>query len=836
MAEAGKGNGTKRSGKTVPKRPRWAMRVAIFARRVRALIKRAGWRRIIIAAAVTAAFGCGFYLAQVYSEISVLIEERRAALSSAIYSAPLEIEAGDQLAQLRLLDRLDELSYSRVSTPAHPGEYSVDPGMITVYQRDFTMASTDFPALMVRLSIVDGRIAGVANAFGVALDHADLEPEVIGRLTPDAPAERVAVTLNEVPPELIKGLLATEDRFFYYHPGFDPIRIIEAAIVDLHSHRLSQGASTLTQQLARTFIERHARSFHRKIRELAIAIVLEIRLTKNEILERYINDVPMGEYDGTPIYGMPLAARYFFNKDLSRVTPAEAATLIGLIQAPTLYDPRRHPDACRVRRDTVLALMQRSGVITADEYQIAVATPVTTVKPPGLRRAPYFTDYVIAQVHKIPGAAEAKGLKVYTTLDPGMQEAAQQAVNANLERIEREHPSLRRHDPQHDLESAMVAVDPRSGAILAMVGGRDYGASQFNRATDAERQPGSAFKPIVYIGALDPERNPLPEPVTLASLLPDRPMTFNGWTPVNYERTYQGTVTVAEALAESLNVPTAYLGSLLGPARIIRTAHELGIHEDQPDYLPVTIGAGEVTLTELTGVYSVFASGGVVRPPYTITSVVDGDGHVLLEHRNDSTRLMSRAVASLMTGALQGVFQYGTAASAARLGLDFPAAGKTGTTDDYRDAWFMGYTRRLVCGVWVGFDEPRTIGLTGAAAALPAWIDFMKASERQPNLGFGPPPPGVRMVTIDPASGGIATSACPRVQNLPFLDGTEPTQLCPLHGGVSMASAASSPPSSSTVDSEAGRGTLTPPSTAPPPPATNNMFGAIGHFFGSIFH
>jgi penicillin-binding protein 1B len=417
-----------------------------------------------------------------------------------------------------------------------------------------------------------------------------------------------------------------------------------------------------------------------------------------------------------------------------------------------------------------------------------------------------------------------------------MQEAAQAALIANLDRLEEQHPSLRHRAPERKLESAIVALDPRTGAILAMVGGRDYAASQFNRATGAERQPGSAFKPLVFIGALDPERNPLPEPVTLASLLPDRPMTFNGWTPVNYERTYQGTVTVAEALAESLNVPTAYLGSLLGPPRIIRTAHDFGISENLPDYLPITIGSGDVSLTELTGVYSVFASGGVARPPYTITAVVDGAGHVLLEHRADATRLMSRAVAYLMTGALQGVFQYGTAASAARLGLDFPAAGKTGTTDDYKDAWFLGYTRHLVCGVWVGFDEPRTIGLTGAAAALPAWIDFMKAAERQPNRGFDPPPPGITMVTIDPASGGIATSACPRVQRLPFLEGTEPTQVCPLHSGSSMASAASSPPSGAPTDSEmAGSGAITPPSTAPLAPATNNVFGAIGHFFTKLF-
>jgi penicillin-binding protein 1B len=444
---------------------------------------------------------------------------------------------------------------------------------------------------------------------------------------------------------------------------------------------------------------------------------------------------------------------------------------------------------------------------------------------------------VIEQVHKIPGTDNVKGLKVYTTLDPGMQETAQEAVAANLERLEQQHPSLRRRTTDHQLQSAMVALDPRSGAILAMVGGRDYASSQFNRATDAERQPGSAFKPIVYISALDPERNPLPEPVTLASLLPDRPMTFSGWTPVNYERNYQGTVTVAAALAESLNVPTAYLGSLLGPPRIISTAHAMGISEDLPDYLPITIGAADVTLTELTGVYAVFASGGVARPPYTITAVVDGGGHVLLEHRAEADRLMSRAVAYIMTGALQGVFQYGTASSAVRLGLDFPAAGKTGTTDDYRDAWFLGYTRHLVCGVWVGFDEPRTIGLTGAGAALPAWVAFMKDAVRQPNLGFGPPPAGITMVSIDPASGGIATSACPRIQNLPFLEGTEPTHLCPLHSGINMASAASTPPPGMAADMEGGGGLSPSPMASPvPQPATNNLFGAVGHFFGSLFH
>ncbi|MBF6560360.1 MAG: transglycosylase domain-containing protein [Candidatus Binataceae bacterium] len=804
------------------------------------LLRRLGWRRGLVVGCVLCAFGAGFYLAQVYADISELIEERRAALTSAIYSAPLEISRGDAIAPLHLVERLDRLSYSRVTNVAHPGEYSMEPGTMSIFVREFTVGTHGQPPMLLRLSFAGDHVAAIADSFGAARPHAEIEPEVIGRLMPDTPAERVEVALPDVRPYLVSGLLDTEDRYFYYHFGFDPIRIVEAAIVDLHSHRLRQGASTLTQQLARTFIEQRSRSFHRKVRELAIALVLEMRLTKNEILERYINDVPMGSYDGTPIYGLPLAARYFFNKDLRAISPAEAATLIGMIQAPTLFDPRRHPDACRTRRDLVLGLMHKADAISDAEFTEAIATPVTTIKAPGLRRAPYFTDYVISQMRRIPGASGTlKGLKVYTTLDPELQELAQESLVSNLERIEKLHPSLRRRERHDLLESSLVSLDPHTGAIVAMVGGRDYAQSQFDRAADAERQPGSAFKPVVYLTAIDPELNPLPQPVTLASILPDRPMTFAGWTPANYERNFQGQVTVAAALAESLNVPTAYLGSLLSPARVIRTAHELGIHSELPDYLPVTIGAGEVTLLELTGVYQVFAAGGVLRPPFAIEAVVGGDGSLIYQYAPAPQRLTSRAVAYVMTGALRGVLQYGTAAGASRLGLDFVAAGKTGTTDDYRDAYFIGYTTQLVTGVWVGFDQPETIGLTGAAAALPAWVHFMVGAVRQPDLGFGPPPPGITMVAIDPASGGLATPGCPRVQNAPFLEGTEPTQPCPLHSG-SFAGAPATVAASATgatPDTEAAGGApgTSPPASPAPGTASNGVMGAVGSFFGALF-
>jgi penicillin-binding protein 1B len=795
-----------------------------------------GWRVRNLAAGgfLLVFFAAGFYIAQLYGEISALIEQRRSALTSAIFSAPFPLRAGDDLERSGLMDRLAQLSYSQVASASTPGEYTKAPHALAIYLRAFSVGTREYPAEMVRVGLDGTRIAVVADAFGVAKTDAMLEPEVIGRLLPGAPAERVEVQLDQLKPYLVKGLLANEDRFFYYHPGIDPIRIVEAAIDDLRAHRLVQGASTLTQQLARTFMERHERSFSRKFRELAVAAVLEIRLSKNEILERYINDVPMGEYEGTPIDGLPQAARCFFNKDLAEVTPAEAATLIGMIQAPTLYDPRRHPDACRKRRDVVLGVMQHAGAIDDATYAAAVATPIQITKPPGLRRAPYFTDYVTAFVNKIPGFnGHLEGLKVYTTLDTELQSDAVDAVTDNVARLEKNHRRLRRTRADSQLQTSLVALDADSGAIRAMVGGRDYSQSQFNRAANAQRQPGSAFKPIVYLAALDPDRAPFSPPLTLASTLPDEPMTFaDGWTPANYERNYQPQVTVAEALIESLNVPTAYVGSRLGPATIVKTAHEMGIHEDLQSVLPISIGADETTLLELTSAYQVFATEGLQSPPYAVEAVVDAKGHQIYQHADEENRVINPAVAYLITGALEAVLRYGTGASAGRLGLDFPAAGKTGTTQDYKDAYFIGYTPAIVCGVWVGFDEPESLGLTGAQAALPAWVQFMQDAAPADPEDF-PEPSGITMATIDPQSGGLATPACPQQISLPFLLGTAPTQMCPLHGGI-FASAPAPAPASPAMPPAPG---FAPPApVAAASPASSDVFGAIGKFFSGIFH
>ena len=382
------------------------------------------------------------------------------------------------------------------------------------------------------------------------------------------------------------------------------------------------------------------------------------------------------------------------------------------------------------------------------------------------------------------------------------------------------------------MQTSLVALDADSGAIRAMIGGRDYSESQFNRAANAERQPGSAFKPIVYLAALDPDRAPFSPPLTLASVLPDEPMTFDGWTPANYERTYQPQVTVVQALYESLNVPTAYVGNELGPATIVKTAHEMGIHEDLQAYLPISIGADETTLLELTSAYQVFAAEGEQSPPYAVEAVVDAKGHQIYQHEDESNRIIRPAVAYLITGALKAVLRYGTGASAGRLGIDFPAAGKTGTTQDYKDAYFIGYTPAIVCGVWVGFDVPESLGLTGAQAALPAWVQFMQDAAPADPEDF-PEPSGITMATIDPESGGLATPGCPKQIPLPFLLGTAPTQMCPLHGGI-LASVPAAVPVTTTIPPAPG---FTPPApVAQASPSSSDVFGAVGKFFTGLFH
>jgi penicillin-binding protein 1B len=787
-------------------------------------------RSIVSSLLILAVAAAGFYFVALWNDVTAILEQRRAALSSSIYSAPHRIQVGDDLVHSRLFERLGNLAYSPVASAQSPGEYTKSATAVSVFLRAFHEGAKRYDPQLVTLRLSDGEIISIETAEGLVASEALLEPQPIGRLIPGTAVEKVEIELAGQKDYFVDGLLATEDSMFWWHPGFNPVRIVAAVIHDIREGRLAAGASTLTQQLARTFMERRERTFERKLRELAMALVLEVRLTKEKILELYINEVSLGAFEGAPLHGMPQAARYFFAKDLAQVTPAEAATLIGMVKAPTSYDPRRHVEASTERRNVVLAVMRRDGVIDDATYEDAIKSPIQLVKTPGLRRAPYFADHVIAAIDRMQGIDRSKpGLRVYTTLDTEMQADAAAALAANLERLEKSHKSLRSTGKTPDLQTAAVVLDAKSGAIRALVGGRDYGESQFNRASAALRQPGSAFKPVVYLAAMDPTRSPISPVLTLASMLPNRPMSFGAWTPANYERSEVGAVTAARALSESLNIPAAYVGSKLGGDLMVKTAYELGVSQPLEPILPIAIGAEETTLLDLTATYQVFANEGVRSPVHAIESIVDADGKELYRYEGKGSVVVDAPVAYLMTSALKMVLKTGTGASAGRLGLDFPAAGKTGTTQDYRDAFFVGYSPSIVCGVWLGFDAPKSIGLTGAQAALPAWVQIMQDTAPAHPKDF-PEPAGLVRASIDPDTGGLATQSCGRRMTLPFLPGTEPTEYCPVHAPDSLAIEASDTNWGGWRGSEAARR-----ESAAAQPKKPNVFNKVGKFFGNLF-
>jgi penicillin-binding protein 1B len=494
---------------------------------------------------------------------------------------------------------------------------------------------------------------------------------------------------------------------------------------------------------------------------------LEARLSKERILSLYLNEIYMGQDGPMAVAGVKAAARFYFDKDLRRLDLGECAMLAGLIRSPYRYNPRRDPTAAVQRRDFVLRRMREEGSISAERLCGALTEPLAvTARPLRERRGPsYFVAEVIRQALPRYGeeAIFREGLSIHTTMDPLAQEAAQNAV--------------RRLSSQ----AALVALSPQDGRVLALVGGRDFAESQFNRATQARRQPGSAFKPFLYGAALEKGYTP-------ASLIDDRPKTYPGaagpWRPRNYDGVYMGTTTLRNALAHSLNAAALDLANQIGPAATAEFARRMGIGSPLENSLALALGASEVSLLELTASYAPFSNGGFRVEPRLIDEVADAQGEVLEFDVGKRESVLAPAQAYLLTSLLESVVQEGTAQDLSRLGFARPCAGKTGTTENGRDAWFVGYTPQLLAGVWVGDDRNRPLKLTGAKDALPVWAAFMKTASEGPATPFTRPQ-GLVTVTIDPASGLRARAGCPQRQGEVFLAGTEPTAECPLHpGGV----------------------------------------------------
>jgi penicillin-binding protein 1B len=755
---------------------------------------RALWRRrrwIALALLLTVTLPLGIFAAWSWGVVSRLDLER-VHEASFIYAAGQPLTAGLSVEAIDLAGTLRRLRYQEVTgQPRLAGQYRRgDQGWeIFLNARDDPRAQRS--AVRVRLAMQDQRVTAVVNpADGSSLDGVELEPEVLSGLTDTIGQLRRPVRIAAVPAHLVQAILTAEDQRFYEHGGVDAKAVGRAVWVNLRRGEVAQGGSTLTQQLVKNLLLSPKRTWDRKLREAGLAVMLEWRYGKQEILEAYLNTIYLGQIGNTSLYGVGAAARGFFGKEVERLTPAESALIAALIRAPNSYSPLPSPERATERRDLILARMRDRGIID-EPTRLKASQESVRVKPSNLPRllGPYFLDSVRTQIEQpqTENGLGRGGLRIYTTLDPVLQRAAEATVSRGLDRLEGRYKQLRRQQNGHRLQVALVALDPATGEIRAMVGGRDYAQSQFNRATHARRQPGSAFKPFVYLAALRFGPRGEPPRLTPASFVKDEPVTLqvgkDTWTPRNYDDRFEGTVSVRRALEQSLNAATVRVASEVGLPQVISTARETGFTSPMQPVPALVLGSFEVTPLELATAYATLASYGERRSPTTLRAVVDREGQVEEPPRSRAMALRADE-AFLVSYLLRGVIDRGTAVAARSLGVEGVVAGKTGTTNDGRDAWFVGYTPRLVALVWVGFDERDVLRLSGSQAALPIWADFMRTAMAVVPSGGFTVPATVSFRDVDPTNGKLATRYCPVVFREAFLPGTEPREACTDHGSA----------------------------------------------------
>jgi penicillin-binding protein 1B len=733
----------------------------------------------------------GWYLKDWEKTVTEKFEGKKWRLPSKIYSDSYLLYIGISLRPEELREKLRRLGYHEVpAAPKNKGQYHYLParGLLEIYLQDFAYPNEAFTGYPVRISFQGSAISRIESAVdGQEIFSLELEPELVTGLYDQIWQERRVVTLKEVPPLLIKAILAIEDERFYSHHGVDPVSIIRATWVNLRNVGVVQGGSTLTQQLIKNFFLTDERTLTRKAKEAVMAFIAERKYSKAEILENYLNEIYMGQKGSQGIFGVSEAAKFYFSKSLSELSVGEIAMLAGLIRAPNRLSPYRSVEAATKRRNVVLAKLLGDKIITLKQYNAAVKEPLARRELVKVTNdAPYYADFLRRELAEnySNSILTTEGLRIFSGLDLHLQKIAERSLAEGLKKLEENYRSLRRKNEDDHLEGALIVIRPQTGEIKAMVGGRSYQVSQFNRAFQAKRQPGSVFKPFVYLAAL------MSGGFTPVTMLEDSPFTWNyenqEWTPGNYNDEYLGTVTFRRALEKSLNSATARVAREVGVRRIRDVAQRLGIESTLPALPSLALGAVEVTPLEVAVAFSTLANNGVRTRPLSVKQVMDPSGRVLEKRDVRVEKVLSPQIAFMINHLLKGVFERGTADSARRLGFTRPAAGKTGTTNDNKDAWFVGYTPDLLAVVWVGFDNQSKLGLTGAQAALPIWTDFMKQATAGMPVSDFVPPPGIKMVEIDPLSGQLATPNCPGVIREAFQEGDEPRTTCPLHPAPSL--------------------------------------------------
>jgi len=745
-----------------------------------------------VAAAIAVGSGVTwYYVRQWDTVVTEKFRTHRWNFPSKIYSDTVLIYPGMDLKAMNFFERLTSLGYQPVHGDlTRKGDYTADNRQIDLYLHDFAYPGVEGAGRPVRLSLAGNTVARIEDlADHIEIYSIDLEPELISGLYQGVWEERHLVSLDEVPPLLLRAIIDVEDQHFYKHHGIDGFGVMRALWINLRSGHVVQGGSTLTQQLMKNFFLTNERSAKRKLREALMALIVERRFSKQEILENYINEIYLGQKGAQGIYGLWEASRFYFSKEPQQLSVAEIAMLAGLIKAPNGYSPFRDPERAQRRRNYALTLMHRQGDISSEQFEQAVLEPLRVAPAvTEAKDAPYFVDHVRQELAQSYPAdvLTSEGLQIYTALDMHLQKLAEHSLQTGLAELEKHHPRLRAEKPIDQLQGCVIAIQPQTGAIKAMMGGRDYRFTQFNRCTQALRQPGSVFKPFTYLAAFEQTRRS-DQPILPTTRIEDEPFEWSFdnqvWSPANYKKHYLGQVTVREALEFSLNAATARLARQIGLPPIIDVARRMGISSPLPPYPSVVLGSAEVTPFEIAQAFTVLANNGLRASPIAIKKVLDRGGQPIERNPVQVQQVIPSDTAYLVTHLMEGVIDRGTGHPARKRGFMRPAAGKTGTTNDYSDAWFVGFTPDLLTVVWVGFDHRRPLNLAGAEAALPIWTEFMKQATAALPMNQFLPPPGVTLVRIDPFSGQLATSACPDAIEEAFYSGQEPTAPCPLHPG-----------------------------------------------------
>jgi penicillin-binding protein 1B len=713
---------------------------------------------------------------------------RRWDLPSRIYSEDTPIVPGTRYARALLEPKLNHVGYREVKKRVeNPGEYRYLGDDLEIFLNNFEYPDMEFHAMPVMVEM-DGSVVRSVKRLtdGITLRGVRLEPELITSIYDNEMEDRVPISLDAAPKVLVDAIIATEDKRFYQHQGVSIRGIARAVYTDLRNQALVVGGSTLTQQLVKNLYLSHERTFTRKGQEALMALLLEMRYSKDQILEAYMNEIYLGQNGSVQIAGVEQASQVYFGKRVTYLTLSEAATLAGIIRSPNVLSPLKYPDRAKGRRDVVLQLMREQGRITEREYQETVASPLSVTRfPKTSRSAPFFVDLVLKQLRETYPETQLKteGLRIFTTLDTIMQRSAEEALDNGIANLGKKYRHIRKSETP--LEGVVVTIQPGTGYVKALVGGRNYSKTQFNRAIQARRQPGSLFKPFVYVTAMDPARGA--EALTASAILDDSPISVQAgtavWRPQNYDNRFHGRVSVREALAHSYNIPAVRAAINAGVPNVIKTAANIGVESRLEPYPSVSLGSFEVTPLEIAFAYSVFANLGVKAEPVSIREVVTRDGQ-LLETRNvKMKRVAPASVCYVMNDVLKDVFRYGTAGRARSLGFNHPYAAKTGTTSNYRDAWIIGYSPRILSLVWVGFDDGHTTRLTGGDACLPIWTRHMNRIDGLVADVDWKRPEDVIDREIDPQSGMLATPYCPSTRSEVYVVGTEPHSVCSLHAG-----------------------------------------------------